>query len=300
MTLAGTPRKKEPKYLKDITISIDPDNACRNDFLDTGLFLGRYDKDHMMRLFERVGITKILHEKGYKDLILSIHRHDDYTSRLYVNSGSLEKEARIIELIVREGVFRPTRTFVDGYDFDGGLSMMLIEWLALQDPMIEFSKEKPRLPGQAYPGLGGLKNMQGLLYRLGRSLGKDAIVDIPEYFHAAAIYSRMYTKIYSRKYSFFSPIDAGQVKAMIRDLKDRPLSDVSFAIAFDCLVDEKTSEMVHWRPSEQVYPITKRLYAYIEDKRYKDMVEEVSGSLSFAIDWGKYARLRSEGVMDDV
>jgi hypothetical protein len=293
--------KKEPKYLEDITYTIAPETLQnKDDLFVSNLFLGIYDEDQIMKILEKAGIVGILHKKGYRNLIISLSKQDNYTSRLYVNFDTLEKETRLLELIVREGIFRPTECFVDGFDFHEGLSMLLVEWLALQDPRAEFEHGKPRLPGQQYPGLGGLKNLQGMLHLFGKSMGKDAIIDIPEYYHAAVIYARMYSEIYSRMYSFFSPFDAGKLQAMIRDLYDKPLSEVSFAIAMDCLLDAKNGEKVQWRPSEQIYPISKRLKHYVEHKGYHDLVEKTMNELRFTMDWGKYALLKDQGVTDEI
>jgi hypothetical protein len=294
--------KKIPMHLEDITdsLSVEGPNQEGEDLFSTNLFMGRYDEKQIMEKLEKVGIISILQEKGFRDLMVSIHKQDDYTSRLYVNFETLEKNTRLIEVIVREGIFRPKENFIPSYDFTGGLSMLLIEWLALQDPRAEFAADKPRLPGQQYPGLGGLKNMQEFLYKLGRSSGKDAIIDIPQYFHAAAIYSRLYSEIYSVTYSFFSPIDAGMMQALQRDLKGRPLSDISFAVALDCLVNVKIGKPVKWRPSEQVYPISKKLKRYVEDDRYKQIALRTMNEHSFSIDWDKYERLKEQGLLDEV
>ncbi|HOS96979.1 MAG TPA: hypothetical protein PLU54_04930, partial [Deltaproteobacteria bacterium] len=168
------------------------------------------------------------------------------------------------------------------------------------DPRAQFTPDKPRLPGQQYPGLGGLKNMQDFLYKLGKLTGKDAIVDVPEYFHSAAIYSRLYTEIYDRMYAFFSPVDAGIMQAVLRDITERPLAEISFAIAFDCLLDRRTGAQVKWRPSEQVYPITKKLHRYVEDEQYKRIVLQTMDERAFAMDWERYENIKAQGLMDEI
>ena len=295
------PGKKDPRYLEDITYSIATQPEKLEDiFSSNNLFMGRYDDNKMMAKLDRVGIIGILHKKGYRDLVVSIIRPDDYTSRLYVNFDSQEKETRIIELIVREGVFKPREDFIPAYDFSAGLSMLLIEWVALQDPKASFTPEKPRLPGQQYPGIGGLKNMQELFYHLCKSSGKDAIVDVPEYFHSAAIYSPLYTKIYDRVYAFFSPFDAGIMQAMLRDLTGRPLADISFAVAFDCLIDTCTGKSVKWSTSEQIYPISRKLKHYVEDDQYKRIVIKAMEEHSYAIDWDRFEQNKAHGLIDEL
>ncbi|HVN70885.1 MAG TPA: hypothetical protein VMU10_02585 [Desulfomonilia bacterium] len=292
--------KKDPRYLEDITYSVATQPGNPDEPFSSNLFMGRYDEKELMGLLDRVGIIGILHKKGYRNLVVNIIRQDGYTSRLYVNFDSQDKDSRLIELIVREGLFRPREVFVPSYDFSAGLSMLLIEWVALQDPRAQFSPDKPRLPGQQYPGIGGLKNIQELLYHLGKSTGKDAIVDVPEYFHSAAIYARLYTEIYDRMYAFFSPVEAGIMQAMLRDLADRPLADVSFAVAFDCLLDARTGESAKWRTSEQIYPISKKLQRYVEDDHYKEIVMKTMAEHAFMIDWDKYEQVKAQGLSDEI
>lgn len=298
----GHPSKKEPRYLEDITREIEGSRIEEpRDLFTSDRFLGLYDEKGIVALLEKSGMKEILSRKGYRDLRIQLANQDNYTSRLYVSSESRSGEdVRIVELIVREGVFRPKQTFVPDFDFRNGLSMLLIEWLALQDPAASFTPERPRLPGQQYPGLGGLKNMQEVLYMLGRDLDKDAIIDIPEFYHAAVIYSRLYSEIYSRMYSFFSPIDAGTLGAIMRDFSNVPLAEMSFAVTFDCLLDARTGEPFSWKPSEQMYPISRRLNRYFERREYQEQLEATMNELSFVMDRERYERLREEGAMDAV
>jgi len=101
------PGKKDPRYLEDITYSVATQPLNLDDPFSSNLFMGRYDDKELMAMLDRVGIIGILHKRGYRNLVVSIIRQDDYTSRLYVNFDSQEKDTRLIELIVREGIFRP-------------------------------------------------------------------------------------------------------------------------------------------------------------------------------------------------
>ncbi len=296
------PGKKDPRYLEDITYSVATQPVDLDDPFSSNLFMGRYDEQTLMEMLDRVGMLGILHKKGYRNLVVNIVRQDAYTSRFYVNFDTPGVETRLIELIVREGVFRPREDFIPSYDFSAGLPMLLIEWLALQDPRARFNPDKPRLPGQHHPGLGGLKNMQALLYELGKESGKDAIVDVPEFFHSAAIYARLYTEIYEQRYAFFSPVDAGIMQAIIRDITGtgHTLAEISFAIAFDCLLDARTRTKEKWRPSEQIYPIARKLYRYIEDEKYKQIVLKTMDGSTFVMDWDRFEQVKTEGLLDEI
>ncbi len=293
-------RKKSPKYLEEVTFSDDlmPWQKGKIEFSHSELFLGRYSKDDLMGIMEKTGLMNVIRNKGYKDIIIKISR-EDFISRLYVNYERFDKETRLVEMILREGMFRPKKVFIPRFDFSQGLHMILVEWLALQDPEGSFPPDKPRLPGQAYPGLGGLRNLQEMLYYFGENGGKEAVVDVPQHYHAAIIYSRLYSTIYKRLYSFFSPEDAGQLEAMSRDLIDRPLADVSLAVSNGCLIDVNTGETKFWRPSEQIYPTSALLREYVDSEEYKEIVEDCYKNSKYAIDWEKYDKLKQQGLSYD-
>ncbi len=281
--------KKSPKFLEDITYTIAECPFDQNDdIFCSELFLGKYSESRLMELLDRFGLLGILHRRGYRDLIVSISRHEDYTSRLYLNFESLDKETRLIELIVREGIFRPKEQLVSSFDFSDGLSMLLIEWLALQDPRGQFREERPPLPGQVYPGLGALINIHNLLKYFARSGRKDALVDVPEYYHAAAIYSR--------SYNFFSPLAAGQVKAMMRDFDSYPLADISFAVDAGCMINRENGNPESWEPSEQIAAISEKMQAYVACDEYCRLAEETAQKCHYDIDWDKYHQLKAREV----
>jgi hypothetical protein len=292
--------KKSPKYLEEVTFSDDlmPWQKGKIEFSHSELFLGRYSKDDLMGIMERTGLMNVIRKKGYKDIIITISR-EDFISRLYVNYERFDKETRLVEMILREGMFRPKKIFIPRFDFSQGLHMILVEWLALQDPAGSFPPDRPRLPGQAYPGLGGLRNLQEMLYFFGENGGKEAVVDVPQHYHAAVIYSRLYSTIYKRLYSFFSPEDAGQLEAMSRDLTERPLADVSLAVSNGCLIDVNTGETKFWRPSEQIYPTSALLREYVDSEEYKEIVQDCFRNSKYDIDWQRYDRLKQQGLSYD-
>ncbi len=285
--------KKSPLYLEEVFPDVDvPGTLYRKDERGkSDLFLGLYNQDDIMDLLSKKGVLDILHAKGYHDLIITVSRNEMYVSRLYINFDRMDKDTRLIELLVRESVFKPKKTFLKSIDLSKGFSTLTIEWLSLQSPKESFSKDRPKLPSQMYPGLGGLRKVQEILFSLASSVEREAILDIPEHYHGAVIYSKMY--------SFFSPIDGGKVIAMMRDFKDKPLSDVSYAISYGCLINEITGEPELMRPSEQVYPISDRLKEYVSCDEYREMLHESANSVKYAIDWDKYQKLQEEGVFDE-
>ena len=66
------------------------------------------------------------------------------------------------------------------------MEVLYVEWLLLQDPRAEFG-ERPRLPGQEYPGLGLLREMVALLVVVCEQLGMDGILFVPAHYYMAAL-----------------------------------------------------------------------------------------------------------------
>ena len=283
--------KKDPVYLEEIgDLGIGEVLSPGQQRYHEDLFLGRYVKDDLIDMFRDAGIIDALEAKGYNNLLFKLGRDDQFTSRIFVNFDRDSKDTRLIELVVKEAVFRPWKVFVKGFEWES-LSILKIEWLALQDIKGEFSEKKPRLPGQIYPGLGLLRNIQDVLYRIAASSHKDAIMDIPEYYHSAFIYSQLY--------SFYSPVDSGRLKAMIRDLGGYRLADVSFAVSLGCLVND-TGLYESWMPSEQIYPISSSVKVYVESKAYKKIEKDTAEALRYSIDWAKYRYRIERGDADEL
>ncbi|OPZ58077.1 MAG: hypothetical protein BWY87_01538 [Deltaproteobacteria bacterium ADurb.Bin510] len=248
------------------------------DPLGRGLFLGRHTAAQLEARLEETGLLDLARARGYGGLAVTATRQDDL-SRLYLSAR--EPAARLIELVLREALFRPRQCFVEGFDFDDGLSVLEVQWLCLQDPQASFSPERPRLPGQVCPGLGGLRRMHELL--LGLAQGRDAVLNVPERYHTALIYAQ--------EYHFFAPRAAGQLLALERDLSRWPLAEVSAAIEAGCLIDRDSRQPVAWQPGEQLAPVSARLRAYFASPGYGAAVRQAAQALHYTVDWGQYERI---------
>jgi len=59
-------------------------------------------------------------------------------------------------------------------------------------------------------------------------------------------------------------------------------------------------EKVNWSTSEQIFPISKRLKAYVGHAQYHALVEKTINNLRFTIDWERYALLTDQGITDEI
>ena len=68
------------------------------------------------------------------------------------------------------------------------LNLLNIKWLSLQNHITSFSPQKPRLPGQKYPGSRIGRSVLIIIRRICILNHRDGILNVPEHFHNAFLY----------------------------------------------------------------------------------------------------------------
>ncbi|MBN1571718.1 MAG: hypothetical protein JW984_00805 [Deltaproteobacteria bacterium] len=243
-----------------------------------GLFLNLYSSEELLDLFCEMEINDKISECGFSNIKMKISGENSFDHRLRLYSEWDGKDVLLMELVVKEGIFEPKKTFIEDFSFRN-VRMLMIEWLSLQNPNAKFEKNRPRLPGQKFPGLGILMDLERVLVCICERLGYEGVVDVPEYFHGALMYSP--------KFFFYDPEMEGKLRAMMRDLKDIPLATASTAVLLNCVINEVTGEYVDWSPGEQILPISREIEDYFKSDGYRDLVLRAEMENSFAVDNGK-------------
>jgi len=254
----------------------------------SALFLNYYSPEGLVTALEEYGIYDLLKKKGFDDFVLSGKVDDVYRHCARVYWGGVEDPSHLlIELILREGTIRSAR---DGKAQDGVAagqhSLLIIEWLCLQNPSVCFSPDRPPLPGQTHPGLGIGYEILGLLILMAKRTRKDGLLNRPQFYHNA--------RVYYERFKFFDPVREGRLLALMRDTGDDPLTDVSWAIHHGCLRDASAGEKVVWEGGEQTYPLSPKLQDYFASRRYRDIVWETAANTRYRIDWEKFAECVQE------
>jgi hypothetical protein len=160
-------------------------------------------------------------------------------------------------------------------------NLLNIRWLSLQNPLARFSADRPRLPGQRFPGTGFGRVCAHLLADLARANGRDGIVNVPEHFHNAVLYA-------SENFHFLNPEDQGRFEKIADDLRHdfdrRGMAAVSWAVSLGFLLCN--GEQFVWEAHEQVLPFTRMMAAYFESPEYCQIVRDTKESCGeFAIRW---------------
>lgn len=226
------------------------------------LFLGRLDSSGLRRELEEAGVLRGLAQRGYAPVALEISREENEHRLLVRAAGPDEADlAPLIELRCDEEAVlaRDIEPRPQGFEV---LSVLAIRWLAMQDPGARFSPDRPRLPGQRYPGLGLARPLILRIHEWARTWGKDALVNYPEFFHNAVFYSALYR--------FVSPARQGRFEALQRDIGMLPIAESSRVIEEGRVIEEPAGQVLRWEPGEMIVALTDPVRAWLEAPAYAE------------------------------
>src|SRR5262249_45505107 len=136
----------------------------------------------------RYGVWDALREKGFSNPKLIIKSIDPFrqTVRIITDAAADETEDNILcELRVFDAHL-DANCPLTGKRFE--VDALVIDWLTFQNPKAAFTDHRPKLPGQKYPGLGIMKTSMRAIIDLAKQINKEAVVNIPEYYHNAVLY----------------------------------------------------------------------------------------------------------------
>lgn len=240
---------------------------------------GRFGESEVRSRLDRAGILGGLARLGHPDPLLVLECDDPADQRVYLFSGSRTRDRLLLETRLQASAFHPAGP-IGPFTVESSFRMLIIHWLALSDPDRPFTFRRPRLPGQQRPGLGLLSPCLSLLREFARELLLDGILDVPDHFHTALFYSRMFR--------FLDPGIEGRFQAIARDLKEVPLALASEAVREGCLVDSETGKTLEWTAAEQVMPVRGTLRRYFRSTEYGTARDAASAALRVAVDWNLY------------
>ena len=224
--------------------------------------LGVYSKHGIELQLERLGILNQVRAKGFAAPTLTIDTHTSlgHTIRLF---GDVEQKELLMELRVRRD-----RASVPNAE------LLYIDWLLLQNPRAEF-KERPRLPGQEYPGLGLLREIVALLVVICEQLGLDGLMFVPSHYYMAALGHR--------HLRFLRSEDAAVFEAMSEALAHLDLAAATYAVAGGRLVNVNTGEAVSWHTPQMILPVSRSLRMRFDRMSSEPVFLQARASLSYEL-----------------
>lgn len=239
------------------------------DLFGSGLFLGRFGPEDLRRELEREGILSRLRERGYEEVVLRTSCEGG-EHRLRIRPRG--QRTSLVDLRLAE----TTLPVSEPVARRAGLEVLCVlfnSWLSLQDPRAPFTLEKPRLPGQRWPGLGLARAFYVLMTRWAREWGKDAVLATPEYFHNAVFYSPAFR--------FLSPVEQGRFEALQRDLQALPVATASALVEAGRALDLVTDRPFEWRPGLMVAPLGDGLRLVLQSEEYRELARAAREAARF-------------------
>lgn len=170
--------------------------------------LSTYTAEWLEHALQRYGILEHIARLGYSAFRVDVDRNVD-GDRMRVYGTAQGTEHLLIEAVVD----RVT---------ENGERYLFVNWLTLRHPIARFTVARPQLPNQDVPGLGLAKEAGELLGIMAGRLGLDGVAIRPAAFHVA------YTARYD--FAFADPERQARFEALVRDLGERPLAEVTVAI----------------------------------------------------------------------
>lgn len=217
-------------------------------------FLNFYSKDGLLLGMKAYGIHDRLVELGLGDYALEVTREDAFHHRLEIFvAKDTADEQRIMDLRVHlRQVTWP------GEDDESAarltLPVLVIEWLAMQNPRASFTPERPRLPGQTHPGTGLGRAMHNILIIMAERTAREAILNVPEHFHLAALYLR-------GGYRYPSVEREAEIRGVLEATEELPFAAAAWAVERGFVLEEVDGARRPWRylPEETVLPLSREL-----------------------------------------
>ncbi len=241
----------------------------------SSLFLGRYTMNEVVAVLGKKNFLKDARRRRLWPLEFDLDSSEYPLQKLRIFHEQKSPEKLIVELKIKEGMFIPKRRLASSVSLLE-YKFLILEWLTLQNPLLNFSGERSALPGQKYPGLNLAKKVLDIFIYLARLTGKDGILAFPAYFHNSLIFSRYF--------HFLNPEKSAEIQTIRNSFPQLSFSKLAWIVHLGCLKDKK-GKKYEWKAEEMVYPLDKSLKDYFDSRTYKDKVNEQEKKLGFEIDW---------------
>lgn len=247
-------------------------------------FLGFYSHDGLNIALEKYGVFKKLNKIGFKNVFSILDTSDPYKHKLAVYTEKQDSDHLLIELVLRKQFLEinsPFKCDINKQHFQA----LAIDWLCMQNPGKKFTAGKPMLPGQRFPGLGMSEIAVELLMIISWRLKLAGLVNIPEHYHNALLYSKIFY--------YINPEIQAKFLALAESLSNLPLDIATWGTEWGCVIDEKTNQEFNWIVEKQIVPMDVKLKKYFFNSEYQQYVEKLKKKFKFKFDMEKYNKLKN-------
>jgi len=244
----------------------------------TLLFLGKYTLKEVLLVLSRRNFLKDAKKRNLWPLAYAMDSSQFPLQRFQIFYEEESNKNIIVDLKIKEGTLQSNKNVPKDFP-KGHFKFLILEWLTLQNPIQDFSRERMPLPGQNHPGLNLGKKVVDVFAYLARISQLDGLIAFPAYFHNALLFSRYFR--------FLRPEKEAEVRRIRKVFRNISFRELAWIVHLSCL-KAKDHKVYEWEAEEQIYPLNKSLKRYFESKSYRDRVREIRQSLSYSIDWKCY------------
>lgn len=237
--------------------------------------LGRFTEQQVRDALTSYGVWKALADQGYPAPNLTIRSLDPFRQRLRIVAAADvpdSDDTLLCDLHLYETWLKGTCPVTGKlFEFDA----LIIDWLVFQNPNASFLPERPPLPGQRYPGLGIMRTSLRAILNLAKQIGKQAVVNIPEYYHNAVLYTPAFL--------FFNAHIEGRFRALRTFLAHRTLAEASHLVTSGKIRNDTKDESFVWKPHEQVLGLVPEVSDYFTSPLYMNAVQQAESESRFSL-----------------
>lgn len=228
---------------------------------DPALWLGFYTREGLQTAFEKYNFYEDFRTLGFGEVDFQVYTSDpdEHMLRFYSVDPPIP-HTPLIELVVRRSSIQPHPALAQRVKKDF-INVLDVEWLQMHNPLAQFEKHRPPLPGQQYPGLGLGKQVMEMLRLACKRLNLDGLVTVPSHFHNALFYSE--------EFYYFDPDVQGLFLALCRDILPQTQANVgiaTWAVYWKLVLEISQGKTTpfEWFHDPQMYPISKELHSYFD------------------------------------
>jgi hypothetical protein len=229
----------------------------------TSRFLGVFSEKGIEIILNKFGFFNHLEHVGLHNPTIKLDTNDAFKHKIRVVHKLNDKIYLSCEIVMRRSTFRTPS--LNGKKYPSA-DLIVVEWFLLQNPLKYFTRRRPQLPGQEFPGLGIASIIFELFYWLSKRLRADGVVLIPNYLHTGIFYGR--------RFVFINPKKQGVLAAMDNLLNTTTnLTQLSWACSEGQLIDINANDVFIWKPSPMILPTSKTAKEYIGSEVYLNNVK---------------------------
>lgn len=239
--------------------------------------LGCFEEADVRCLLEETGVLRKVSGRGFHDLEVEIDASGQALTHLRLHGTKSASRYLLFDACLATSRLESSYFAERDFELAGAIELLVIYWFREQDPTARFTRRRPPLPLQDYPGLGTLRQVFQTAVLMAKQTGSHAIAAFPKLFHDAFLYHR------SRLFLFLDAAEQGRFEALLRNLDHLPLLDATLAVMGDC-VRNGADQIFRWQPGFQVFPLSPRITGYFHSQAYADQVAVSRDAESFHVD----------------